>query len=361
MVAMPTKSREFACRIAPGARWLVVILAVLFAALVAHGESEAATGYDAEELRFLRLINEYRANNGVAPLILSDTLAVPAERHSEDMAGYDFFAHNTERSSYYPAGSEPWDRMAAEGYDYNTFKGENLAVGCETAAGCFDLWRDSPAHNAAMLDANYKVMGVARLNVPDSRHGWYWTTDFGGRVDPSSHAPGEDAKPTGPQGTPNGGTEKPTARPAGKPDADSGAIENGGMDDGPGWKERAADGADLLLDGRARLGGYDDGGDDLRQKIRVGRDTRLSYKLRVEDAGGRRPTSDHMAVRILGENGRPLDVPRRYTEADAGAWARHGVDLSRFAGRTVYLSFHAKTDATAPTAFYVDDVALKAR
>ena len=131
------------------------------------------------------------------------------------------------------------------------------------------------------------------------------------------------------------------------------------MNDGPGWKERARDGADLLLDGRARLGGYDDGEDDLRQKIRVGENTRLSYKLKIYEADGRRRPSDHMAVRLLRRDGRTLDVVRRYTQADASGWRRAGVDLSRFAGRRVYLSFHARTDATAPTVFYVDDVALK--
>ncbi len=336
-------------------------VAFLFAVFVAHGRSDAATGdavgvavgYDAEELRFLRLINDYRADNGVGPLILSDTLAVAAQRHSEDMGEYGFFAHNTERSSYYPAGSEPWDRMAAEGYGYNTFKGENLAVGCETAAECFELWRNSPSHNAAMLDGNYKVVGVARLSVPNSRHGWYWTTDFGGRRDPTSHAPGEDEGPAEPKGVPNSAPEKPAV--------DSGAIENGAMGDGPGWRQSATDGADLLLDGHARLGGYNRGEDELRQKIRVGEGARLSYRLKVEEADGRRRSSDHMAVRILGEDGRRLDMLRRYTEVDAGGWERKGVDLSRFAGRTVYLSFHAGTDATAPTAFYVDDVALKGR
>ena len=80
---------------------------VLLSTFALAGSGDAATTYDSEELRFLGLINDYREQNGLRPVILSDTLAVAAERHSKDMAEYGFFAHNTAQSSYYPAGSEP--------------------------------------------------------------------------------------------------------------------------------------------------------------------------------------------------------------------------------------------------------------
>jgi uncharacterized protein YkwD len=52
--------------------------------------------------------------------------------------------------------------MAAFGYNYNTWKGENLAAGVDSAQGAFDLWKNSPGHNANMLNANFKVVGIAR-------------------------------------------------------------------------------------------------------------------------------------------------------------------------------------------------------
>src|SRR4028118_2232027 len=179
-------------------RWLLAVLAViLLSTFGLAGSGGAGTAYDDEELKFVGLINDYREQNGLRPVILSDTLAVAAERHSKDMAEYGFFAHTTAPSPTYPDGAEPWDRMKAEGYDYNTPKGENLAVGYETAEEAMQAGKDSPSHNAAMLDGNYRVMGVARINVPGSAHGWYWATDFGGYVDPSAHPPGE--APTGPE------------------------------------------------------------------------------------------------------------------------------------------------------------------
>ena len=75
---------------------MVVALAAVVVAVLAIGESgSAATSYDSEELQFLRLINEYRQENGAGQLILSDTLAVAAEHHSEDMGKYGVVAHNT--------------------------------------------------------------------------------------------------------------------------------------------------------------------------------------------------------------------------------------------------------------------------
>ena len=160
----------------------VAVLAVVVAGIAAgHQRSASATLYDPEELQFLHLINQYREDHRAGPLLLSDTLALSAEHHSHDMAKYDFFAHTTASSFYYPVGSMPWDRMRAEGYDYNTRMGENIAVGCKSAGKCFELWRNSPPHNAAMLDGRYRVMGVARIYMPGSAHGWYWATDFGGR------------------------------------------------------------------------------------------------------------------------------------------------------------------------------------
>jgi uncharacterized protein YkwD len=332
---------------------VVAVLAVLIAAgVVATGHQRSASAseepYVSEEVQFLQLLNQYRRDNGVEPLLLSDAISVAAEHHSQDMAEYGFFAHTTAASSHYPVGSQPWDRMRAEGYDYNTLMGENIAVGCESAERCFELWRTSPSHNAAMLDGNYRVIGVARLNIAGSVHGWYWTTDFGATVDPSSHAPGESSQEE---------REKPLE--------DGGGIENGGMSSKAVWEQEAIDHAELILPevGYARLGDYDNGRDKLWQKIRVPENSELSYRIKIETneqqlvAGN---PSDYLKVRLMDGQGEQLAVLEKYTDADAGGgWRRETVDLSRFAGRTVYLSFFVETDPLLTTAFYLDRVALE--
>lgn len=352
---------------------LVGLLAALVAGLVLGAKSVLADTYDAEELRFLQLINEYRQDNGLKPLLISDTLTVPSERHNEDMAKYRFFAHDTVASSYYPVGSRSWDRMAAEGYAYNTYRGENLAVGYETAEEAFEAWRLSPSHNQAMLDGNYKVVGVARLYAPGSEYGWYWTTDFGGVVDPTSHAAGQPPRPQEKRTAPEPEVPKPevlkpevpepeAAKPEAskqEPPADRGGIENGEMRGNSVWRQKARDGAPLILEsGVARLGGYDDGRDELWQKIRVRDGAKLSYRIKIESEDDRRPF-DRMFVRLKDGQGKSRAVLKIHDSEDAGKWRRETLDLSRFAGETVYLSLSATTDASLLTTFYVDDVSLK--
>ena len=364
-----TRNRRGGARVAGQRWWITLLVAVLLSTLVFGGRGDAATAYDPEELQFLGLINDYRADNDLRPLLLSDTLTVASERHSNDMADYGFFAHNTEKSSHYPAASEPWDRMEAEGYRYNTAKGENLAVGYETAEEAMKAWQESPSHNEAMLDGDYRVMGVARINAPGSVHGWYWTTDFGGHVDPSAHAAGEDPQPADPEPendrlrssepqespTPPMPTDPQdeTAEPA----RDTNDIDNGAMGRPGIWTQQARDGADLVLeDGYARLGGYHDGVDELRQKVRISEDSTLAYDLKIR-TGGDQP-DDRMLVRLVDENGKLVTVLDEYTGQNAAGWERMRVDLSRFAGRTLFLSFHGETDDERLTTFRVDKGAL---
>lgn len=331
---------------------LVVAVAAVLTVGVANVDVRAdAAAYDPEEIQFLELINGYRADNGLKALLLSDTLAVAAEHHSQDMARYSFFAHDTTASSYYKSGYEPWDRMEQEGYDYDTYKGENIAAGYESAEEAFRAWRNSPSHNQAMLDGRYRVIGISRIHDPGSVHGWHWTTDFGGALDPTSHAPGEDPQ-----------TEKAGQNPqaVGGPPEDGSDLDNGEMDSGAAWEQKAGDGEALIVDGHARLGDHDEGRDVLRQKIRVGDNSRLSFDLRIETNELRHP-SDRLLVVLTKRDGERFAVLERYSDADAGGWRRETANLSEFAGRSVYLSFIAKTDPVLRSAFYLDKVSLEER
>jgi hypothetical protein len=66
------------------------------------------------------------------------------------------------------------------GYRYNTYIGENIAAGVASAQAAFDLWKNSPGHNANMLSTNFTTIGIGREYVAGSPYGWYWTTNFGG-------------------------------------------------------------------------------------------------------------------------------------------------------------------------------------
>ena len=139
---------------------------------------------DGQEQEFLRLINDYRRGRGLTELALSDTLSRAAAWKSEDMAAHDYFSHDDG-----PIGRSWSDRIRDCGYTYNTWLGENLAAGHESAASTFEQWRNSPGHNANMLNTNFTAIGIGRAYSDGSTYGWYWATDFGGVTDVPSPPP----------------------------------------------------------------------------------------------------------------------------------------------------------------------------
>ncbi len=148
-----------------------VALGLILGSLFVFGspDTQEARAYEPEEQQLLDLINGYRQANGVAPLAPSGPLSSAAKRHSLDMATYGFFSHASEASSYYPAGSNYWDRLALEGFP-NPDTAENIGMG--TAAAAFENWRLSPVHNANMLNPNFTSIGVGQASP-------YWTITLG--------------------------------------------------------------------------------------------------------------------------------------------------------------------------------------
>lgn len=170
------------------ARGLVLLALVTSGIAMSAGPSAAAdiSGampvLDGEEKAFVKLINDYRAANGRAPLQVSIALTKASAWMSDDMSkrSADTFGHADS------LGRDPFARMATFGYDYsvfNTYAAENIAAGNAGAAETFTQWKNSPGHNANMLDANEKTMGIARVGRAGSPYKWYWTNDFGGFVD----------------------------------------------------------------------------------------------------------------------------------------------------------------------------------
>lgn len=166
---------------------VVAFAAVLTSAAVAPRGANAAdeaSCLSTAEKQFLTLINQYRATKKLAPVQASKTLNIASYKHSLDMGKRKYFAHNTKTPL--PAGQSgalPWDRMKDAGYGYNTYKGENIAAGYSSAQAVFNGWKASSGHNKNMLNPNFKVIGIGFVNVTGSPYKYYWTTDFGGKVD----------------------------------------------------------------------------------------------------------------------------------------------------------------------------------
>lgn len=151
--------------------------------------------------RVLELTNEFRAQNGLAPLKLNAELNAAADAHSQDMALQDYFSHTGKN------GSQPWDRAKIVGYEARSM-GENIAAGYQTPETVVQGWINSPGHRANMLNANYTELGVGYYYLANDtgrvNYNTYWTQLFGsGDLNPSSAIPTPAPAPVaGPTPTP---------------------------------------------------------------------------------------------------------------------------------------------------------------
>ena len=165
--------------------------------------------FDAQEQEFLKLINQYRAQNGKPALTVSVNLNRSASWLARDMAVKGYFSH---RDS---AGRASSTRIAdCGGRPYN---GENIAAGTikDTASEAFDMWRNSSGHNANMLNGTYKQIGIARYYDASSPYRWYWVTDYSTTIDGTNAGGGSTGGGTNPSPTPSPtATAQPPAAPA---------------------------------------------------------------------------------------------------------------------------------------------------
>ena len=115
----------------------------------------------------LRLINNYRAAKGVAPLAIDPQATAAAEMLAKDMALHDRMSHTG------PNGQDVGKRLLAAGYSYSVAS-ENVAVGQATIEETVAGWKASPGNSRNMLLAKAKHIGIAYENKPDSRYKTFW-------------------------------------------------------------------------------------------------------------------------------------------------------------------------------------------
>jgi uncharacterized protein YkwD len=183
------------------------VAALAFALAMPVAPTSADPQLDSDELAFVTLINNYRAQNGLGQLSIDWEMQASSDWMSTDMGQKAYFSHTDS------LGRDPWTRMCAFGYCYNTWMGENIAAGFSTAQSVFTAWRNSPGHNANMLGANFNAMGISKVCTTGSPYGCYWANDFGGVNSGSLPPGGATATPT-PSPTP---TLSPSPAPTASP------------------------------------------------------------------------------------------------------------------------------------------------
>ena len=111
-----------------------------------------------DEEEMLKLVNQSRSENGLAPLSSDPELRQVALEHSQEMLELGYFAHIS------PLHGSPTDRMDAAGVSYSV-AGENIAYAPTVNVAERGLMR-SPGHRANILSSDFTRIGIGVIVTP---------------------------------------------------------------------------------------------------------------------------------------------------------------------------------------------------
>ena len=111
------------------------------------------------------MISIHRHNHGLGPVRVDPALQRAAQAQVEAMVKANELSHTV--------GGTLMLRLDAAGAAHEAAV-ENISAGYATLAEAFSGWRQSPSHDANMLDARVTRMGIATAYAPGSRYGVYW-------------------------------------------------------------------------------------------------------------------------------------------------------------------------------------------
>ena len=116
------------------------------------------------------LINNARAEAGLAPLTVNPQLTAAAQGHSIDMACHGLISHSGSD------GSSPSQRIAAAGYAASL--ASEIIYGSGYPRTAFDWWMNDQIHRDEILNPNVTDMGVGYAYVQGTSPGGYYTVNF---------------------------------------------------------------------------------------------------------------------------------------------------------------------------------------
>lgn len=103
------------------------------------------------------LVNQERAERGLAPLRLANDVSFVARTKSQDMHDNDYFSHTS------PTYGDPFQMMRDFGLTFRT-AGENIAAGQRNAEHVMDSWMNSPGHRSNILNPAFTEIGIGAYN-----------------------------------------------------------------------------------------------------------------------------------------------------------------------------------------------------
>ena len=172
-------------------RIFAVIFFVVIAVLLVLPASASQTSTEEQTaLEISRLINEYRAQNGLYQYVYNTTLEAVAQKHTEYQVSIQLSTHEGE------GGSTSKDRITAGGYGGGEFIFADEIIysgGYATPQAALEWWKNSSIHNSIMLSENYHEFGVG-VRITEGMK--YYTVNFASIKDVTS--PGVGSMPIEP-------------------------------------------------------------------------------------------------------------------------------------------------------------------
>lgn len=132
---------------------LVILAALLWVGSGLRHQETAEAAPLANAAEMMDLVNQFRAENGLAGFQYNSALAFAAQRHANWMAATGTFSHTGD------SGSTPQTRANDAGY--NGWVSENIVGGSNmTARGGLLWWRNSPVHYNTLVSTRYSQAGT---------------------------------------------------------------------------------------------------------------------------------------------------------------------------------------------------------
>ena len=111
------------------------------------------------------LVSEYRKVHGLGGVVIDPDLQRVAQAQADAMASANLLSHSV-------GGSLP-DRLAIV-HASRRASVENVSAGYPDLSAALGGWRRSPEHNANLLFAPMRRLGIAAASAPGTRYRTFW-------------------------------------------------------------------------------------------------------------------------------------------------------------------------------------------
>lgn len=141
-------------------------------------------GAEVDSAAAASILSHYRSNNGLGAVKTDPALTAIAASQAAALAKAGTVNASLGKDQQLNV------RMAGIG-EADTHAVENVSAGYRTLAEAFSGWRESPKHNAVMLDKSAARFGIATAYASNAKHKVFWSLIMAG---PKGQTAGETAQ-----------------------------------------------------------------------------------------------------------------------------------------------------------------------